>query len=218
MLAFDHVVLPVSDLARAVADLHERLGLVALPGGRHPGFGTANRIVPLGGAYLEPVAVVDPVVAAGHPFGSFVARYAGLDARLCLRTGDLDAVAARLGLDPVTGSRIRPDGGEISWRTVGMAQAFGPEALPFFISWDGPGHPGDARAPHRMTVAGIVRVELGGDPDVIARWLGPHDLDLRVVDGPPGVLRVVIGTAEGPLVVYERPSPEGNVGRERIGG
>jgi hypothetical protein len=42
-------------------------------GGRHPGWGTANRIVPLGNTYLEVVAAVDAAEADGSPFGRWVA-------------------------------------------------------------------------------------------------------------------------------------------------
>jgi hypothetical protein len=36
-----------------------RYGLASIEGGRHPGWGTANRIIPLGDAYIELVTVVD---------------------------------------------------------------------------------------------------------------------------------------------------------------
>jgi len=38
----------VADLRAAAQELEARHGLVAVEGGRHPGWGTANRIVPLG--------------------------------------------------------------------------------------------------------------------------------------------------------------------------
>ncbi len=47
-LRIDHIVWGVDDLDRAAAEVQERYGLASVPGGRHPGWGTANRIVPLG--------------------------------------------------------------------------------------------------------------------------------------------------------------------------
>ncbi|MGE3812986.1 MAG: VOC family protein, partial [Candidatus Nanopelagicales bacterium] len=70
-LALDHVVVGVADLDRAQERLRG-LGLTALPGGSHPAWGTANRIVPLGSSYLALVAVVAPAVASTSAFGSWV--------------------------------------------------------------------------------------------------------------------------------------------------
>ena len=44
----DHVIYAVDDLDTAGAALFDREGLASVPGGRHEGWGTANRIVPLG--------------------------------------------------------------------------------------------------------------------------------------------------------------------------
>jgi len=53
----DHVLIAVPDLGPSVRAVEEQLGMLSLEGGRHPDWGTANRIVPLGEAYLELVAV-----------------------------------------------------------------------------------------------------------------------------------------------------------------
>src|SRR5262245_53549604 len=63
MLAIDHVILLAADLDHAAARLLKTHGLASLPGGRHPGHGTGNRIVPLGDSYLELMGVVDEVEA-----------------------------------------------------------------------------------------------------------------------------------------------------------
>jgi hypothetical protein len=55
----DHVILAASDLDSGAARLEAELGLVAAGGGRHDGLGTQNRIVPLGGGYLEILAIAD---------------------------------------------------------------------------------------------------------------------------------------------------------------
>src|SRR5712691_3218109 len=72
-LELDHVPIAVADLAAAAREIEARHGLASIPGGRHPGWGTANRIVPLGEAYLELVAIVDEAEAAQSPFGRWVA-------------------------------------------------------------------------------------------------------------------------------------------------
>ena len=58
-MRIDHVIYATQDLDAAAARLESEHGLVADGGGRHAGIGTENRIVPLGGGYLELIAVVD---------------------------------------------------------------------------------------------------------------------------------------------------------------
>ena len=56
-----------------MSDLAADFDLPSVDGGRHPGWGTANRIVPLGDTYIELVTVVDEAEAAQSPFGRWVA-------------------------------------------------------------------------------------------------------------------------------------------------
>ena len=63
-MELDHVLFAVADLAAAATEFESRYGLASVQGGRHDGWGTANRIVPLGDAYLELLAVVDEDEAA----------------------------------------------------------------------------------------------------------------------------------------------------------
>jgi hypothetical protein len=204
VLRFDHVIMAVRDLDAASARLLDDHGLASVEGGRHAGHGTANRLVPLGRDYVELVAVVDPAEAGASEFGRWVADHSAGEALagLCLRTCDMNGLGQRLGLSPVTMTRTRPDGMILSWRLLALAQALR-EGLPFFIEWDVPPeeHPGKAAAGHRVTPTGIGWVELGGDVERLAAWLGPHDLDLRVVDGYAGVHRVGLATDTGELIL-----------------
>jgi hypothetical protein len=183
----DHVLIAVPDLD--AGKLEERYGLDSVPGGRHTGWGTANRIVPLGDAYLELVAVVDP--AADSAFARWVAQGEGL-LGWAVRTDDLDAVAGRLGLTTHAGSRAAPDGAPVEWRTAGLEQAIAEPCLPFFIQWDErTSHPGSAGGPFRLDSIG-----LRGDPNRIEAWLGPkHGLPLTVVPGEPRIAHVSLAGA-----------------------
>jgi hypothetical protein len=200
----DHVVYAARDLEQAAARFRAELGLDSVPGGRHPGWGTENRIVPLGRDYVELIAIEDDAAAAGTAFGRSLRS--ALDAgdgwfAVCVATDDVDAVAARLGADVEPGERIRPDGTVVRWRRVDPAER---EAwLPFFIAWDVPPalHPGRARAGHGLRPEGLAWVEVAGDADRLRAWVGEEDLPIRVAEGPPGVRRVAIATAGGELVI-----------------
>src|SRR5213080_532011 len=140
----DHVLMPVADLGDGARRLYDRFGLQGIPGGRHPGVGTANVIVPLGRQYLELIAVVDQGEAASRRLGGRVASALKESRRFvawALRTEDLDAVRARLqgaGWDLpaiVEGSRTRPDGQVLRWRTQDIDTGTEPSAIPFVIEW-----------------------------------------------------------------------------------
>src|SRR5947208_17183900 len=107
-LRIDHIVWGVDDLDRAAAEVQERYGLASVPGGRHPGQGTANRIVPLGSAYLEILAVVDPEEARHPGFGRTLSdRLSEVGDGLfswAVATDDIQAVADRMGLRVQEGS------------------------------------------------------------------------------------------------------------------
>jgi hypothetical protein len=206
VLAIDHVIFVVENLDHAADALFDRHGLASVAGGRHPGHGTGNRIVPLGTAYLELMAVIDPVEAARSPMGRWAAatEHPGLmPAALCLRTEDADYEAERLGLVSVPMTRDRPDGTVLSWRLVGADEMFGPDRLPFFIQWEvePDDHPGRARADHRVTPTGISAVELSGNRRLIEERLGEHALPITVRAGTPGITGVVVSTEAGDLAI-----------------
>lgn len=153
------------DLAAGAEALRAEAGLVALEGGRHPGLGTANRIVPFGDNYLELIAIVDPDEARSSPFSHRIRR--ALDsgwrfAGWALRTDSIEAERERLSSigekleGPFDRSRERPDGSVLHWRMLFPADL--DIGLPFFIEWQLPAgdHPAAGKAEHP---AGRVRIE-----------------------------------------------------------
>jgi hypothetical protein len=207
-LELDHVLLAVADLAAAGRELEARHGLASIEGGRHPGWGTANRIVPLGDAYLELVAVVDAAEAAQSTFGSWVARAAPASARQAallgwaVRTGSVDQVAGRLGLDVAAGSRVARGGRRFEWRTAGIPEAAAEPSLPFFIERSrGTPLPGRPAVTHRTADVRIDELKLEGDADRLAAWLGQHPLPITVRPGTPRLTSVVITGAAGEIVL-----------------
>lgn len=190
VLAIDHLVVCVADLEEAAGRYRSELKLQSAPGGRHAGHGTQNRIVPLGSAYIELIAVVDQDEGQDSPFGRWVTANAGepgADA-LVLRTDDLDEVCERLGLEPDSMSRLRPDGFELKWRLAGFDRMIS-HHLPFFIEWEVE----DANLPGRTLVEppnqlqGIDEVILRGALELLTRWTTGCD-QVKVEQGPPGVV------------------------------
>ena len=68
-MKLDHVIYGTADLDTASARIEAELGLEVLPGGRHVGQGSHNRIVPLGPGYLELLAIADRAEAEASPIG-----------------------------------------------------------------------------------------------------------------------------------------------------
>ena len=195
------MLIAVADLAATARDLDARFGLTSIEGGRHPGWGTANRIVPLGDPYLELVSVVDTAEAARTRFGRWVARFAGENARplgWAVRVLDIDAVARRLDLTIGAGSRATRSGETLRWRMAGLERAAAEPSLPFFIEW-APNTPFPGRAPirHRAGEVRVARLDLEGDADRLATWLGGDELPIAVGDGAAAVTRIVLTGSKG---------------------
>jgi len=201
MLEIDHVILLVPDLDAGGRRLRSEFGLDSIPGGRHAGHGTGNRIVPLGGTYLELMAVVDPAEAATSPMGRWVARHTTTElnpAAVCLRTDDIDPVAAVLGETPESMSRKRPDGSILTWRLAGLTGMLGPDNLPFIIEWhcEPHDHPGAAPVDHDVEVLGIVEVTIG-PPGPLSSTIA--DVAGITVSTGTGVTEVVVATSTDQL-------------------
>ena len=155
-MLIDHLIYRAPDLAGAVADLEERLGVRAQAGGQHIGRGTHNALLALGPrTYLEIIAP-DP----GQPEPSVPRRF-GLDGGSrgglvgwAIACADIDAAVARArsrGYDPgeVAGmQRAAPAGVVLRWQLTLGAVAGG--LVPFLISW------GDTEHPARSAPRGLI--------------------------------------------------------------
>ncbi|MGH7381126.1 MAG: VOC family protein [Candidatus Methylomirabilales bacterium] len=143
-MAIDHLLLGSPDLDAGITWVEQRTGVRAVSGGSHPGVGTHNALIALGGRqYLEIIAP-DPAQTA-HNFPIDVRRLT--EPRLiawAAVTGDLGALAksAREAghdiLGPRDGSRTRPEGRVLTWKTLGVLSTLGlqgVEPIPFFIEW-----------------------------------------------------------------------------------
>lgn len=198
LVAVDHVLVAVRDLNDAASRFEREHGLVALPGGRHPGAGTANMIIPLGSTYIELIAVVDESEAQTLPRSRRVAEAleaGGTFAAWAARTEDMDGLRVALekegwDLPPVNpGTRVRPDGVRLEWRTQELVAGAAPSVLPFVIEWRVPAgsHPAEAAATHPSGAGDIVALRFTSpspeaDEAVLRRLVGGA-LEVAVAEG-----------------------------------
>jgi hypothetical protein len=149
MSSLDHVVLATPDLAATVGELARLTGTRPVPGGSHPGLGTANFLLGLGeGAYLEIVGPDAGQEAAQgpRPFGidnlaearlvTWAVRVDGIDAAI--------AGAREAGYDPGEPremGRQTPSGAPLSWRLTLDLERGHVGLVPFLIDWGRAPHP-----------------------------------------------------------------------------
>ena len=142
--AVDHLLLGISDLDKGIAWVEKMTGVKAVIGGSHPGVGTRNALASLGGRrYLEIIAP-DP---AQSTFNSRHDVRQLAEPRLvtwAAVTTDIEALAKKVRgagpqiFGPRDGSRARPDGKLLKWKTLGVQHDLGRDGfdpVPFFIEW-----------------------------------------------------------------------------------
>lgn len=198
----DHLVYAAPELEAGIARAESLLGVRAVPGGRHPAWGTRNALLALGEtAYLEVIAP-DPELPAPdgpRPFRvdeveeprlvTWAAKAeeperaaARLEAAELAVAGGAGKGSESIHLGPVAeGSRRRPDGTELSWRLTDPAAERAGGVVPFLIRWGDAPHPA-ADAPAGCALRGLRARH--PDPDRVREALLLLELDLPVEAGP----------------------------------
>ena len=136
----DHIILGCSDLDEGIEFVFQNLGVRATPGGVHPGAGTRNALLSLGTLrYLEIMAPDPSQPDAADPRNVRTLKHPAL-VGWAEHRNHLDEFAAVLraaGVDyvgPLPGSRQRPDGSVLNWKSLPLKEdEHG--ILPFFIEW-----------------------------------------------------------------------------------
>ncbi len=198
----DHIILGCNDLDRGIRLVEETTGVRPAIGGVHPGRGTRNALLSLGERrYLE-IMAPDP---AQHEIVHFPQIRQMTDPRLigwAVHPLDISAVAKQLRENqiaftgPDDGSRKRPDGRVLTWKTVNLADDRN-GLLPFFIEWSA-----DSVHPSKDAPAGC-RLEdfeiLTADPDELSTTFKRIGLDLPVQRSDRARLRALISGQKGDL-------------------
>jgi len=195
----DHLVYAAPDLDCGIDEIERLTGVVATPGGRHPGRGTRNALVALGGdTYLE---IIAPDPEQPPPTAP---RWLGVDAvttpRLttwAVKGTNLDQLRTRARDEGVmlgevrAGERERADGVTLSWQLTDPEPLIADGVIPFFIDW------GTSPHPARSAVGGVRLKEIRLEhPDIaeVRRMLRALDLDVPTVGAEyPAVVAVVEG-------------------------
>jgi hypothetical protein len=204
----DHLLLGTSDLDRGIAWFEGRTGVRAAIGGAHPGRGTRNALAGLGrGHYLEIIAP-DP---AQPPENLRMDLHTLAEPRLIAWAAgapDLDGLSRRIrerghtAAAPRDGSRARPDGRVLTWRTLAvdtdLARA-NVDPIPFFIEWaPGSPHPSiDAPAGCRLAAFEFEHP----DAKRLEAVLAALEIDAVVRPAPDVKLVATLDTAKGRLVL-----------------
>ena len=208
-IMLDHILLGCNDLDQGIAFVEEHTGIRAAFGGVHPGRGTRNSLLSLGDQHYLEIIAPDPKQDSAQPFAAqTLATIKGLsNPRLigwAAHPGDIEALAKKLhdaGIatqGPWPGSRARPDGRVLSWKSLVLADdRHG--LLPFFIEWSADSvHPSvDAPAGCRLERFAVA----DPDPAGLERTFQRLGIDVPVERGERPQLRARINGPKGKFEV-----------------
>ncbi|MGH9768847.1 MAG: VOC family protein [Blastocatellia bacterium] len=197
----DHLILGASDLDQAVAWFEKTTGVKPIIGGVHPGRGTRNALVSLGGRqYLE--------ILAPDPAQQGVSLKYDLNPLTTPRlihwvsvTNDINLVVEKsrsAGLSPAgprDGSRARPDGRMLKWRSLDVVNNERVTLIPFFIQWAA-----DSLHPSQDSPKGCELQSFGMEhpnPASVAETLRKLGIEAEIKQAKEARLRAVLKTPKG---------------------
>jgi hypothetical protein len=206
-LKLDHLIYTVPDLDAAIANFEKHLGVRPTFGGRHPGLGTKNAILPLQDEIYVELMAIDHEGATPsqpRPFGLDdlgASRLATWAVRSRAIESDVEHARGR-GFDPglvIAMSRDEPSGEQLRWQLSIRREPFGDGLVPFVIDWGEAPHPArDAGSGRRR--ARLTRFEGAHPaPQEIREALDAMGVDLPIanassarlearIEGPDGIL------------------------------
>ncbi|MFV0358307.1 VOC family protein [Tropicimonas sp.] len=195
-MKFDHIAIACETLDAGTRYVEDMLGVAPGPVGYHPHFGTHNRLLSLGGSeYLEVIAIDPEAPAPDIPRWFDLDRFAGppRPGNWVLRTGNLDAELARLGV--AAGRPVALARGPYRWRMAVPPTGILPfdNLHPALIEWDGP-HPAPALPSSGCALSALVVRH--PEAERMKRLLALDDPRIAFETGTPG-LQAIIATPSG---------------------
>lgn len=198
----DHILLGCKDLQHGIDFVEQHTGVRAAFGGVHPGRGTQNALLSLGEKHYLEIIAPDPK-QGGPVWRPSIANLT--EPRLigwAAHVSDIDEFASRLKVaqipceGPWPGSRQRPDGRVLRWKTLSLKNDEG-GLLPFFIEWSADSSHPSIDAPQGGRLAGFELV--APDPDALARTVAQLSLDVTVRKGGRSQLIASLAGPKGEL-------------------
>jgi hypothetical protein len=197
----DHLLLGVPDLDMGIECVQEKTRVRAMEGGSHPGAGTRNALLSLGNRqYIEIISIDTKQATTSHTADLIRGlRAPQLITWAAATTNILSLLHLAKEADfafegPINGSRVKPDGGILRWKTLRVLTDCG-DAIPFFIEWDaGTQHPSvDSPSGCRLVAFEIRHPEAGRVRETL-RMLG---ITATVRPGEKPLLNAVVDTPAG---------------------
>lgn len=195
----DHVILGINDLPRGIAEFERATGVRAVFGGSHPGRGTQNALISLGGNHYLEILAPNPDDPASKKLTELQALAALTPVGWAVRAGDLDALQKSLRSHGVPtgeirpGARNRPDGSRLAWRTLNFESPS--PLLPFFIEWDrNSAHP-SATSPEGCRLAGFALEDPA--PETVQEPLRAAGVEVAVRQGERARIEISLACPQG---------------------
>jgi hypothetical protein len=206
--AVDHLLLGAPDLDAGIAWFEARTGIRAAIGGVHPGAGTRNALASLGDQqYLEIIAP-DPAQSAFNfqidlrrltspRLVTWAAKTANVDT-----TAEAATAAGYKVFGPRDGSRARPDGVTLRWRSVGVLAGFAEadvDPIPFFIQWAADSKHPSSDSPRGCRLSALEIHQ--SDPAKLQAALQTLGIDAGVTKSATTRLRATLETPKGQIAI-----------------
>ena len=203
----DHVLLGCADLDAGIDFVEQRTGVRAAFGGVHPGRGTRNALLSLGERrYLEVIAPDPEQDRVEQLAQKQVAHLQQLTSPSLIgwaaHPGDLEKFSAHLrqaGISfegPRAGSRQRPDGKLLQWKTLNLKDDKD-GLLPFFIEWSAESLHPSADAPKGCRLTHFAATTPNADE--LTKITQQLQLDLPISLGDKPSLQATIISPKGEL-------------------
>jgi hypothetical protein len=206
--AVDHLLLGVPDLDRGISWVAQRTGVKAMIGGSHPGRGTRNALLSLGGRqYLEIIAPDPAQMTYTFQIDLRTLKEPRLVTWAAAST-DLDALGKRASAanqpvkGPIAGSRVTPEGATLNWRSLAVVHDLASpdlDPIPFFIEWSaGTSHPS------QTTPKGCELQSFAIEhpkPEVVLSVLKAVGIDATVTTAQAPRLKATLKTPNGSLTL-----------------
>jgi len=203
----DHIILGCNNLDTGISFVEQRTGVRALFGGVHPDRGTANALLSLGERHYLEIMAPDPNGKALQPWAT---KQLNVLKELetprlitwAIHPDDIDALANKLRasgmqvLGPFPGSRTRPGGSVLNWKTLNLADDHH-GLLPFCIQWSAGSHHPSLDAPAGCHIQHFAAVD--PHPDELSKMYQRIGVDVITEHGQESRLRAGISGPKGTL-------------------